>query len=170
MERAFLQAHLLSGVGHYQNIILRLQVEFNIDLRGVLDFPLLVCDEGLPKRSTLIGKKSLSECLFIPPLLHVCTSMNENVIPAFPSESDESLNSNVISFRAPPSVLHLNALKKHHIIRRCTPTCEVVSVRGSWLTTARKQFGDGRTRTLFLAQRRQPRERAAHGEWSPAGT
>lgn len=59
VERAFLQAHLLSGVGHYQNIILRLQVEFNIDLRGVLDFPLLVCDEGLPKRSTLIGKKSL---------------------------------------------------------------------------------------------------------------
>lgn len=53
-----MQNHLSSGVGHYHHLIFRLQIEFKLDLRGSMDFPLLVNDEGLVK-----GKVSTSKVL-----------------------------------------------------------------------------------------------------------
>ncbi|XP_011496408.1 PREDICTED: protein SMG5 [Ceratosolen solmsi marchali] len=38
MEKAFLSAHLSVGVGFYHHLILRLQLEYDLNLTGVLDF------------------------------------------------------------------------------------------------------------------------------------
>ncbi|GLH03494.1 Uncharacterized protein GBIM_09387 [Gryllus bimaculatus] len=56
-EEAHLQRHLYAGVGHYHHIIFRLQIDFKLDLRGNVDFPLLVNDGGLTK-----GKLGSSRC------------------------------------------------------------------------------------------------------------
>jgi protein SMG5 len=44
-----MQSHLAAGVGHYHHLLFRLQIEFRLDLHGLVDFPLLVHDEGLKK-------------------------------------------------------------------------------------------------------------------------
>jgi protein SMG5 len=49
-----MQGHLAAGVGHYHHLLFRLQIEFKLDLYGFVDFPLLVCDEGL-KRGMCVG-------------------------------------------------------------------------------------------------------------------
>jgi protein SMG5 len=48
-EVAYMQSHLAAGVGHYYHLLFRLQIEFKLDLRGIVDFPLLVYDDGLMK-------------------------------------------------------------------------------------------------------------------------
>lgn len=56
-EEAHLQRHLYAGIGHYHHIIFRLQIDFRLDLRGFVDFPLVVNDGGLMK-----GKHLSSRC------------------------------------------------------------------------------------------------------------
>lgn len=38
MEKALLSVHLAVGVGYYHHLILRLQIEYDLDLVGVVDF------------------------------------------------------------------------------------------------------------------------------------
>lgn len=38
MEKAYLSAHLSVGVGFYHHLILRLQLEYDLSLTGVIDF------------------------------------------------------------------------------------------------------------------------------------
>lgn len=37
-EKALLSVHLAVGVGYYHHLILRLQIEYDLDLVGVVDF------------------------------------------------------------------------------------------------------------------------------------
>lgn len=37
-EKALLSVHLAVGVGYYHHLILRLQIEYDLDLAGVVDF------------------------------------------------------------------------------------------------------------------------------------
>nr|CAD7198252.1 unnamed protein product [Timema douglasi] len=39
-EVAHLKSHLFAGVGHYHHLIDRLQIEYQLDLKGLVDFPL----------------------------------------------------------------------------------------------------------------------------------
>jgi hypothetical protein len=43
-EKAGIERHLLSGIGYYHLWVLRLQAEFQLDLRGMFDMPLPVGD------------------------------------------------------------------------------------------------------------------------------
>uniref|UniRef100_A0A0A9WHW3 Protein SMG5 n=1 Tax=Lygus hesperus TaxID=30085 RepID=A0A0A9WHW3_LYGHE len=61
-ETFMIQTHLQSGVGFYHHIIMKLQSQFRLDLRGVVDFPLLVTDCGLNKGKTCWSSK-LAESL-----------------------------------------------------------------------------------------------------------
>lgn len=38
MEKALLLVHLAGGVGYYHHLIMRLQMEYDLDLIGVVDF------------------------------------------------------------------------------------------------------------------------------------
>lgn len=51
-DRANIQAHINTGIGHYHNFILKLQNEYDINLDGVLDFPLLKIDNKSTKIAT----------------------------------------------------------------------------------------------------------------------
>ncbi|KAG8223141.1 hypothetical protein J437_LFUL000563, partial [Ladona fulva] len=55
-ESAHLQNHLLAGVGNYHHLIFRMQIEYKLDFRGIIDFPLLVEDGGLSKGKSSLGK------------------------------------------------------------------------------------------------------------------
>lgn len=37
-EKALLSVHLAVGIGYYHHLILRLQIEYDLDLAGVVDF------------------------------------------------------------------------------------------------------------------------------------
>ncbi|KAG8242359.1 Protein smg5 [Homalodisca vitripennis] len=49
LEVSYLRSHLQAGIGHYHHLLLRLQIDFRMDLRGIVDFPYLVADIGLKK-------------------------------------------------------------------------------------------------------------------------
>lgn len=38
MEKTLLSVHLVGGVGYYHHLIMRLQMEYDLDLVGVVDF------------------------------------------------------------------------------------------------------------------------------------
>lgn len=48
-ETFLVQCHLQSGIGFYHHIIMKLQSNYRLDLRGIVDFPLFVTDRGLKK-------------------------------------------------------------------------------------------------------------------------
>ncbi|XP_024081492.1 protein SMG5 isoform X1 [Cimex lectularius] len=48
-EMCMIQTHLQSGIGYYHHLIMKLQSHFRLDLRGIVDFPLLITDCGLKK-------------------------------------------------------------------------------------------------------------------------
>lgn len=48
-EWSLVYFHLESGIGHYHNLIMKLQTHYKLDLRGAVDFPLMVVDRGLKK-------------------------------------------------------------------------------------------------------------------------
>lgn len=48
-EAAFVHQHVLAGVGQYHHLLSRLQFDCGIDLRGIIDNPVLYLDEGLKK-------------------------------------------------------------------------------------------------------------------------
>lgn len=48
-DACHLRSHLQAGIGHYHHLLLRLQLDYKMDLRGIVDFPLLVVDDGLKK-------------------------------------------------------------------------------------------------------------------------
>ncbi|XP_071450333.1 nonsense-mediated mRNA decay factor SMG5 [Hetaerina americana] len=53
---AYLQKHLSAGVGNYHHLIFRMQIEYKLDLRGIIDFPLVVDVGGLSKGKSSVGK------------------------------------------------------------------------------------------------------------------
>ncbi|XP_069679962.1 nonsense-mediated mRNA decay factor SMG5 isoform X3 [Periplaneta americana] len=59
LEIAYMQSHLAAGVGHYHHLLFRLQIEFKLDLRGIVDFPFLVNDQGLIKDKVSSSTKVL---------------------------------------------------------------------------------------------------------------
>lgn len=63
MEKMLLSAHLIVGVGYYHHLILRLQMEYDLDLVGVVDFA-FVHNESI---SSYVSKKKiflvLSSCV-----------------------------------------------------------------------------------------------------------
>ncbi|XP_021922099.1 protein SMG5 isoform X2 [Zootermopsis nevadensis] len=63
-EVAHMQSHLAAGVGHYHHLLFRLQIEFKLDLYGLVDFPLILYDEGLKKDKASSSSKALeSNCV-----------------------------------------------------------------------------------------------------------
>lgn len=46
---AYIQGLLISGIGHYEHLLFKLQTDYKLNFQGVIDFPLNVCDLGLPK-------------------------------------------------------------------------------------------------------------------------
>lgn len=48
-ETCHLRSHLQAGIGHYHHLLLRLQSDYKFDLRGIIDFPFIVGDNGLKK-------------------------------------------------------------------------------------------------------------------------
>ncbi|XP_066994080.2 nonsense-mediated mRNA decay factor SMG5 [Anabrus simplex] len=73
VEVAYMQNHLSAGVGHYHHLVFRLQIEFKLDLRGVIDFPLLVNDDGLLKGKTSSRRSTDPACVeWAREALHRC--------------------------------------------------------------------------------------------------
>lgn len=48
-EAVLIYHHVLAGVGQYHHLLSRLQFDCGIDLRGIIDNPVLYLDEGLKK-------------------------------------------------------------------------------------------------------------------------
>lgn len=48
-DTSLMQCHLQSGIGYYHHLIMKIQSYFRLDLRGIVDFPLIVTDCGLKK-------------------------------------------------------------------------------------------------------------------------
>lgn len=61
LEVAYMQGHLAAGVGHYHHLLFRLQIEFKMDLHGIVDFPLLIYDEGLMKDKVSSSSNTLDK-------------------------------------------------------------------------------------------------------------
>lgn len=55
IESCYLRAHIQSGIGHYHHLLMRLQLDFKLDLRGIVDFPVINTGDGLKK-----GKSSMN--------------------------------------------------------------------------------------------------------------
>lgn len=47
MEKALLITHLSMGVGFYHHLIFKLQMEFNLDVIGIIDFAYPLNEKGL---------------------------------------------------------------------------------------------------------------------------
>uniref|UniRef100_A0A1B6K720 PIN domain-containing protein n=1 Tax=Homalodisca liturata TaxID=320908 RepID=A0A1B6K720_9HEMI len=60
LEVSYLRSHLQAGIGHYHHLLLRLQIDFRMDLRGIVDFPYLVADIGLKKGKSSSTSKEKS--------------------------------------------------------------------------------------------------------------
>lgn len=43
------QGLLMSGIGHYQHYLFKLQTDYKLDFQGLVDFPLTTCALGLAK-------------------------------------------------------------------------------------------------------------------------
>lgn len=56
---SLMQCHLQSGIGYYHHLIMKIQSYFRLDLRGIVDFPLIVTDCGLKKDKNLWGNKPI---------------------------------------------------------------------------------------------------------------
>ncbi|KAJ9575995.1 hypothetical protein L9F63_007095 [Diploptera punctata] len=63
MEIAYMQGHLLAGIGQYHHLLFRLQTEYKLDLRGYVDFPLLFSDSGLMKDKSSSSKALDNNCV-----------------------------------------------------------------------------------------------------------
>ncbi|XP_011694776.1 PREDICTED: protein SMG5 [Wasmannia auropunctata] len=68
MEKMLLSAHLLVGVGYYHHLITRLQLEYDLDLVGVVDFAFIQNESISSYARTKIGQskthtKELKQCV-----------------------------------------------------------------------------------------------------------
>ncbi|KAL0270450.1 UNVERIFIED_CONTAM: hypothetical protein PYX00_007862 [Menopon gallinae] len=48
-EAGFVQGLLISGVGHYQHLLFKLQSDYKVNIQGLIDFPISISDLGLSK-------------------------------------------------------------------------------------------------------------------------
>lgn len=60
IESCHLRAHLQSGIGHYHHLLMRLQLDFKLDLRGIIDFPIISTGDGLKKGKSSVSSSSSS--------------------------------------------------------------------------------------------------------------
>lgn len=58
-DTSLMQCHLQSGIGYYHHLIMKIQSYFRLDLRGIVDFPLIVTDCGLKKDKKVWGNKPI---------------------------------------------------------------------------------------------------------------
>ncbi|XP_054287971.1 nonsense-mediated mRNA decay factor SMG5-like [Macrosteles quadrilineatus] len=57
VEECHLRAHLQAGIGHYHHLLLKFQLDFKMDLRGIIDFPLIITEDGLKKSKSSSSSK-----------------------------------------------------------------------------------------------------------------
>lgn len=57
LELNLVRSHVQGGIGHYHLFLLQLQLDYKLDLRGVVDFPMLMSEDKL--------KKGTSVCIVI---------------------------------------------------------------------------------------------------------
>lgn len=48
-DSVYIITHLQAGIGHYHHLLLRLQLDFKLDLRGILDFPMFITEDEIKK-------------------------------------------------------------------------------------------------------------------------
>lgn len=66
LELNLVRSHVQGGIGHYHLFLLQLQLDYKLDLRGVVDFPMLISEDKLKK-----GKGSVCIIILIFENVHI---------------------------------------------------------------------------------------------------
>lgn len=66
LELNLVRSHVQGGIGHYHLFLLQLQLDYKLDLRGVVDFPMLMSEDKLKK-----GKGSVCIVILIFENVHI---------------------------------------------------------------------------------------------------
>lgn len=92
LELNLVRSHVQGGIGHYHLFLLQLQLDYKLDLRGVVDFPMLMSEDKLKKgkSSVCIVTIYLKTFIFVYSFTNVLkTSLSSSLFPMYFEEGNK---------------------------------------------------------------------------------